>query len=144
MKKDDFNYFYRNLYPHQLKENTSTDFQYPPAATNLPPIYNLPNPSISITRLGCADSLSGALSIIKVQLASGLERFVCMDNDSNVYLSEEFTLDALFYNKELLSCIPIVNDFATKYDKENTDNKIVLCCIMDLFISYSSKTILYK
>ena len=147
MKKDNYNYFYRDPNSSQLKENTSMNFQYPPAATNLtnlPPIYNLPNPSISITRLGCADSLSGALSVIKVQLASGLERFVCMDNDSNVYLSEEFTLDALFYNKELLACIPIVNDFVTKYDKENTDNKIVLCCIMDLFISYSSKTILYK
>ena len=81
---------------------------------------------------------------MSVKLVSGVERFVCMDNDAKVYLSEEFTLDALFYNKELLSCIPLVNDFVTKYDKENTDNKIVLCGIMDLFISYSSKTILYK
>ena len=109
--------------------------------TNFPIAYS---PNLSISELGLNDFLSGELSIIKVKLVSGAERFVCMDNDSNVYLSEEFTLDALFYNKELLLCIPLVNDFVAKYNKENTDNKIVLCGIMDLFISYSSKTILYK
>lgn len=67
-----------------------------------------------------------------------------MNNDTKVYLSERFTLDALFYNEELLSCIPLVNDFVIRYDKENTDNKIVLCGIMDLFISYASKMLLYK
>ncbi len=145
MSKDNYSYFYRE--PDSLKENTNAEYRYKPEMmnlANLPPIYNLPNASISIARLGCTDSLSGELSVIKVKLASGVERFVCMDNDTKVYLSEEFTLDALFYNKELLSCIPLVNDFVTKYDKENTDNKIVLCGIMDLFISYSSKTILYK
>lgn len=141
MKKDNYSYFCRDLGSCQSKENTNVEYQYPPAMTNLPLVYS---PNLSISGLGLNDFLSGELSVIKVKLVSGIERFVCMDNDAKVYLSEEFTLDALFYNKELLSCIPLVNDFVTKYDKENTDNKIVLCGIMDLFISYSSKTILYK
>ncbi len=142
MKKDNYSYFCRDLNSSQSKENTNAEYRYPPAMVNCPSTYS--SPSLSISELGCNDFLSGELSIIKVKLTSGAERFVCMDNDTKVYLSERFTLDALFYNKELLSCIPLVNDFVTKYDKENTDNKIVLCGIMDLFISYSSKTILYK
>lgn len=141
MGKDNHGRFYSNLDSYQSKENTNAEYQYPPAMTNFPIAHS---PSMSISELGLNDFLSGELSVIKVKLASGVERFACMDNDTKVYLSEEFTLDALFYNKELLSCIPLVNDFVTKYDKENTDNKIVLCGIMDLFISYSSKTILYK
>lgn len=141
MGKDNYGRFYSNLDSYQSKENTNAEYQYPPATTNFPIAYS---PSLSISELGLNDFLSGELSVIKVKLASGVERFFCMDNDAKVYLSEEFTLDALFYNKELLYCIPLVNDFVTKYDKENTGNKIVLCGIMDLFISYSSKTILYK
>ena len=133
MRRDYYSYFNRDLDSYQSKENTNAEYRCPPAMKNY-----------SISRLGCTDSLSGELSIIKVQLVFGEERFVCMDNDSNVYSSEEFILDALFYNKELLLCIPLVNDFVAKYNEENPDNKIVLCGIMDLFISYSSKTILYK
>lgn len=133
MGKDNYSRFCSDLDSYKSKENTNAEYRCPPAMTNY-----------SISRLGCTDSLSGELSIIKVQLVSGAERFVCMDNDSNVYLSEEFTLDALFYNKELLLCIPLVNDFVAKYNKENMDNKIALCGIMDLFISYYYKTILYK
>jgi hypothetical protein len=141
MKKDNYSYFCRDLNSSQSKENTNAEYRYPPAMTNLNPVYS---PSLSISELGLNDFLSGELSVIKVKLASGVERFVCMDNDAKVYLSEEFTLDALLYNKELLACIPLVNDFVTKYDKENPDNKIILCGCMDLFISYASKTVLYK
>lgn len=142
MKKDNYSYFCRDLGSCQSKENTNVEYQYPPAMTNFPPVYK--SPDLSISYLGCNDFLSGELSIIKVKLRSGVERFVCMNNDTKVYLSERFTLDALFYNEELLSCIPLVNDFVIRYDKENTDNKIVLCGIMDLFISYASKMLLYK
>lgn len=142
MRKDNYSYFCRDLNSHQSTENTNAEYRYSLAMTNLPPVYN--SPSRSIVELGLNDLLSGELSVIKVKLASGAERFVCMDNDTKVYLSEEFTLDALLYNKELLLCIPLVNDFVTKYDKENPDNKIILCGCMNLFISYGSKTVLYR
>ena len=96
MKKDNYSYFCRDLGSCQSKENTNVEYQYPPAMTNLPLVYS---PNLSISGLGLNDFLSGELSVIKVKLVSGVERFVCMDNDTKVYLSEEFTLDALFYNK---------------------------------------------
>ena len=119
---------------------------YPNNNANLTHIMNNPANSndLSTLYLGACDYLYDELSVIKVKLTSGEETFACMDNDSTIYLSKEFRIDASFYNSELLNCLPLVQKFAIKYDRENPDNKIAVSVCIGLNISYGNKITLCK
>ena len=86
--------------------------------------YNSFTPSYSPFGYYKPSVFGEAFVAIRAILNDNRGLFICMNNNTGIYTSGEFIIDALFYSKELLNCLPLINDFCSKYNSDNPNDKI--------------------
>lgn len=102
-----------------------TGFNYTPYTASYSPFtYNQP-----------AYSIIGEFVVIRAILSDNQKMFICMNDLTDIGISDDFDLNALFCSNELLNISTLIKDFCIEYNNDNPGNKICKVIVDKMYIN---------